>query len=147
MASRAPAVSAEQHDVRGDRPHVPADRTGHDPTGGARRRGRRTLRGRPRRRPFRYTLPGLTGALVLLCVSLTPSLLPRTGLSQGLVSGTTAAFGYGVGVVAAGAWRAVVDRTPDRPGAGRGWSSAGSRWSPPSRPPPTAATGRRASGS
>ena len=73
-------------------------------------RPRPHVRRRPRRRPFRYTLPGLVGALVFLCVSLTPSLLPRTGLTQGLISGITAAFGYGVGVVAAGAWRAIVDR-------------------------------------
>jgi uncharacterized membrane protein len=60
------------------------------------------------------------GALVLLCVSLTPSLLPRTGLTQGLISGVTAAFGYAVGVVAAGAWRAVVDRDA-RPARRRSW--------------------------
>ena len=70
-----------------DQRTVPADRvapgTGH-PKG-----GRRTILPRPRRRPFRYTLPGLVGALAFLCVSLTPSLLPRTGLTQGLISGIT----------------------------------------------------------
>ena len=109
-------MSVEQHDVRGDGVPVPADRSG----GAHPRSGRRTLRRRPLRRPFRYTLPGLMGALVLLCVSLTPSLLPRTGLTQGLISGITAAFGYGVGVVAAGAWRAVVDRDA-RPARRRSW--------------------------
>jgi uncharacterized membrane protein len=64
----------------------------------------------PRRRWFRYTLPGLVGALVFLCWSLTPSLLPRTGLTQGLISGITAAFGYAVGVTAAFVWRALADR-------------------------------------
>jgi uncharacterized membrane protein len=84
------------------------------------RRGRRSIVRRPRRRPFRYTLPGLTGALLLLCVSLTPSLLPRTGLTQGLISGITAAFGYGVGVVAAYVWRAFADREA-RPARRRSW--------------------------
>ncbi len=97
---------------------VPGDRT---PTDSDRpQRGRPSVRRRPRRRPFRYTLPGLAGALVLLCVSLTPSLLPRTGLTQGLISGISAAFGYGVGVVAAAAWRAVVDRDA-RPARRRSW--------------------------
>ena len=101
-----------------DQVTVPKDRT----TTVAQRpqRGGRTVRRRPRRRPFRYTLPGLGGALVFLCVSLTPSLLPRTGLTQGLISGITAAFGYGVGVGAAGAWRAVVDRDA-RPARRRSW--------------------------
>jgi uncharacterized membrane protein len=97
---------------------VPDDRTRPDPE--RPQRVRRTVRRRPFRRPFRYTLPGLSGALVLLCVSLTPSLLPRTGLTQGLISGITAAFGYAVGVLAAAAWRAVVDRDP-RPTRRRSW--------------------------
>jgi uncharacterized membrane protein len=64
------------------------------------------------------------GALVFVCASLTPSLLPRTGLTQGLISGITAAFGYGVGVVIAGAWRAIVDRDP-RPARRRSWVMLG----------------------
>jgi uncharacterized membrane protein len=75
---------------------------------------------RPRRRPFRYTLPGLAGALIFLCLSLSPSLLPRTGLTQGLISGITAAFGYAVGVVAAYVWRAFADRDA-RPTRRRSW--------------------------
>ncbi|MGY1607838.1 alpha/beta hydrolase [Geodermatophilus sp. SYSU D00700] len=94
-----------------DRPADPGDRTG---AGGA-RHGRRRVRRRARRPPFRYTLPGAVGALVFLCLSLTPSLLPRTGLTQGLISGITAAFGYGIGVAAAAAWRALVDRDARRP--------------------------------
>jgi uncharacterized membrane protein len=74
----------------------------------------------PRRRWFRYTLPGLAGALVFLCLSLTPSLLPRTGLTQGLISGITAAFGYAVGVTAAYVWRAFADRDA-RPPRRRSW--------------------------
>jgi uncharacterized membrane protein len=97
---------------------VPPDRTAREDT--RQRRGGRSLRMRPRPRPFRYTLPGLSGALVLLCLSLTPSLLPRTGLTQGLISGITAAFGYAVGVLLAYAWRAFADRDV-RPTRRRSW--------------------------
>ena len=62
------------------------------------------------RRLGRVTLPGSWGALVLACLSFTPSLLPRGGLVQGLVWGITAAIGYGLGVVAAWIWRAFADR-------------------------------------
>src|SRR5688572_7476674 len=71
---------------------------------------RRSILYRPRRKPFRYTLPGLAGAVLFLCLSLFPSLLPRTGVVQGLISGITAAFGYAVGVVLAAVWCAFVDR-------------------------------------
>ena len=36
-------------------------------------------------------------ALVFLCASLTPSLLPRGWVLQGVVSGVTAIIGYGIG--------------------------------------------------
>ncbi len=94
------------------------DRTGtdtHPPRG-----GRRTIVGRPRRRRFRYTLSGLAGAVLFLCWSLFPSLLPRTGLTQGLISGITAAFGYAVGVVAANVWNAFAGREA-RPAGRRSW--------------------------
>lgn len=42
---------------------------------------------------------GLVLAIVFLCVSLTPSLMPRPSLYQGLISGITMAIGYGVGVL------------------------------------------------
>ena len=35
-------------------------------------------------RHWRYSLPGLAGALVFTYLSLSPSLLPRTGVIQGL---------------------------------------------------------------
>jgi uncharacterized membrane protein len=73
------------------------------------------------RRHLPYTLPGLWFALVFACLSFTPSLLPRSGLVQGLVCGITAAIGYGLGVFAAAAWRAVVDREP-RPPREHSWS-------------------------
>jgi uncharacterized membrane protein len=84
------------------------------------RRGGRTIPPVRRRRWFRYTLPGLAGALLFLCWSLTPSLLPRTGATQGLISGITAAFGYAVGVTLAYVWRAFADR-PARPPRRRSW--------------------------
>ncbi|MEU9860591.1 alpha/beta-hydrolase family protein [Streptomyces sp. NPDC047971] len=73
-----------------------------------------------RRRMFRLTLPGCWGALVLACLSFTPSLLPRGGVLQGLVCGIGAAIGYGLGVVAAYVWRAFADRDARRPSR-RSW--------------------------
>ena len=67
-----------------------------------------------------YTLPGLWVALVFVCLSLSPSLLPRTGITQGLVCGITGAIGYGLGVLAAWAWRAFADRDA-RPARRRSW--------------------------
>src|SRR5512133_2826293 len=77
-----------------------------------------------RRRRFRwltYTLPGAWGALIFACLSFTPSLLPRGGVAQGLLTGITAAIGYGLGVLVAAIWRAFADRDarPARPWAWR----------------------------
>jgi uncharacterized membrane protein len=69
---------------------------------------------RPRKLLY-VTLPGCWGALLGGCLSFTPSLLPRTGIIQGLVWGITAAIGYGLGVLAAWIWRAFADRKPRRP--------------------------------
>ena len=60
----------------------------------------------PRHR-FRYTLPGAWVAVVFVCVSFTPSLVPRPGLFQGAVCGITGAIGYGLGVLGARVWRAL----------------------------------------
>jgi uncharacterized membrane protein len=59
--------------------------------------------------------------LIFACLSFTPSLVPRSGLVQGLVWGITAAIGYGLGVWAARIWRAFADRDarPPRPWAWR----------------------------
>ncbi|MFI5669601.1 alpha/beta hydrolase [Streptomyces sp. NPDC051704] len=73
-----------------------------------------------RRRRLRLTLPGCWGALVLACLSFTPSLLPRGGVLQGLVCGISAAIGYGLGVVAAYVWRAFADRGARSPSR-RSW--------------------------
>ena len=66
------------------------------------------------------TLPGSWGALLTGCFSFTPSLLPRGGITQGIVWGITAAIGYGLGVLAASIWRAFADRDP-RPARRRSW--------------------------
>ena len=46
----------------------------------------------------RYTFTGTAVALVFLWLSMTPSLLPRGPLFQGLVSGAAGAIGYALGV-------------------------------------------------
>ncbi|GGK41882.1 membrane protein [Pilimelia terevasa] len=51
------------------------------------------------RHRWHYTFVGVVGALVFFCLSLTPSLLPRGLVLQSLVSGITAAIGYGLGVL------------------------------------------------
>src|SRR5215470_6242181 len=71
---------------------------------------------RGKRRKLLYvTLPGCWGALIFACLSFAPSLLPRGGLLQGVITGITAAIGYGLGVWAASIWRAFADRGPRRP--------------------------------
>ncbi len=64
------------------------------------------------------TLPGCWGALIFACLSFTPSLLPRSGLIQGVLTGITTAIGYGLGVLAASIWRAFTGRGPRRPRRG-----------------------------
>src|SRR3979409_230717 len=48
----------------------------------------------------RYTFTGTALGLVFLWLSMTPSLLPRGPLFQGIVSGAAGAIGYGLGVFA-----------------------------------------------
>ena len=67
------------------------------------------------------TLPGCWGAVLFGCLSFTPSLLPRSGITQGLVCGISAAIGYGLGVLVASTWRAFADRGP-RPPRRRSWT-------------------------
>ena len=52
----------------------------------------------------RYTFTGTAVGLLFLWLSLTPSLLPRGPLFQGIVSGGAGAIGYGLGVF--GVWLA-----------------------------------------
>jgi uncharacterized membrane protein len=70
-------------------------------------------------RRSRPSYGGVIGAIVLFCLSLTPSLLPRTTLLQGLLSGICMAIGYAIGVAAG----ALVHRfwTPPRAGR-RAWT-------------------------
>ncbi|SPM31058.1 alpha/beta hydrolase [Mycobacterium terramassiliense] len=62
--------------------------------------------GRPRvqrSRPWwvrHYTFMGTSVGLIFILFSMTPSLLPRGALFQGLVSGISGAIGYGLGVFA-----------------------------------------------
>ena len=55
---------------------------------------------------------GLAGALVFFCASLTPSLLPRGVLLQGVVSGVTALIGYGFGSMLSSWIRKAMSREP-----------------------------------
>src|SRR4051794_5512302 len=54
-----------------------------------------------RRRLPHYTWSGTFAAVLFGGSSLTPSLLPRGWLLQGIIAGVTAAIGYGVGVTIA----------------------------------------------
>lgn len=60
---------------------------------------------RSREKPWwvrHYTFMGTTVGLIFIWFSMTPSLLPRAALFQGLVSGISGAIGYGFGVF--GVW-------------------------------------------
>lgn len=60
---------------------------------------------------WRYGFMGVAGAVAFFCLSLTPSLLPRGFVLQGVISGVTAAIGYGLGVLTV--W--LVGRLSNRP--------------------------------
>jgi uncharacterized membrane protein len=71
-----------------------------------------------------YALPGAWVGLVFVCLSFTPSLVPRPALFQGVVCGINGAIGYAVGVLGAWIWRQFADR-PARPARGRSWQVFG----------------------
>ena len=48
---------------------------------------------------LRLKFVGVAFGALFFCLSLTPSLLPRDWVFQGLIGGVNAAFGYGLGVV------------------------------------------------
>lgn len=48
---------------------------------------------------WHYGFVGIAGAVIFFCLSLTPSLLPRGNVLQGLASGVLTATGYGLGVI------------------------------------------------
>lgn len=60
---------------------------------------------RPRIFALRFNGVGLLTAAFFVAVSMTPSLLPRAALMQGLIIGINAAIGYGLGTSAAAIWR------------------------------------------
>ena len=51
-----------------------------------------------------FSFVGLTFGLTLFCASLTPSLLPRESVGQGILSGLVFAAGYGIGRAGHGIW-------------------------------------------
>ena len=51
-----------------------------------------------------FSLLGLIFGLTLFCASLTPSLLPRESVEQGLLSGFVFTAGYGIGMAGHGIW-------------------------------------------
>lgn len=61
--------------------------------------------GAPRVFALEFSRTGAVVALLFFALSLAPSLLPRTGLFQGVMSGITLAIGYGLGTFAAWLWR------------------------------------------
>jgi uncharacterized membrane protein len=66
---------------------------------------------------LRLKFVGVAFGALFFCLSLTPSLLPRDWVFQGLISGINGAFGYGMGVlIGKGIYRAVL---------------RGARWWPP----------------
>jgi uncharacterized membrane protein len=68
---------------------------------------------RTRRYLTRFSLAGLTGALLFYCLSLTPSLLPRAWFLQAVMSGITVAIGYAIGTFVGWLLRSLI---PWRPG-------------------------------
>jgi len=52
-----------------------------------------------------FSTAGLLVGLLFFAVSLTPSLIPREGVVQGVISGVALAAGYGVGVLLVALWR------------------------------------------
>jgi uncharacterized membrane protein len=78
----------------------------------------------PRKRPWwigRYTFTGTAVGLVFLWFSMTPSLLPRGPLFQGLVSGVSGASGYGIGVFAVWLVRYMRSKESSPPAPRRAW--------------------------
>src|SRR3954451_25146618 len=127
VATRAAAraSTAEAPSARTGPDHADPDRAGPDRAGADRvGPGRAVTAPQPPppgvRRHLPYTLPGLWFALLFTCLSFTPSLLPRSGLVQGLVCGINAAIGYGLGVFSAAAWRPVAHRAA-RPARQTSW--------------------------
>ncbi|MDD7811179.1 alpha/beta-hydrolase family protein [Mycobacterium sp. CSUR Q5927] len=69
-----------------------------------------------------YTFTGTAAGLVFIWLSMTPSLLPRGPLFQGLVSGASGAAGYGLGVLIV--WLVRYMRSKDTSPPAPGWAWA-----------------------
>ncbi len=82
------------------RPAAGGQDAGDPPGATSRADGERPARRWLRRLP-RYSWSGTVGAVLFGCASLTPSLLPRGWVLQGLIAGVTAAIGYGAGTTVA----------------------------------------------
>jgi uncharacterized membrane protein len=96
----------------------PPETAAEAPSGPGRRPARRWTRWLPR-----YPWSGTAGALLLGCSSLTPSLLPRGWLTQGIIAGITAAIGYGLGVAVAWFVAEVTDRRLSAGTRRRAWQA------------------------
>ena len=70
----------------------------------------------------RYTFTGTAVGMVFLWLSLTPSLLPRGPLFQGLVSGAAGAIGYALGVLAVWLVRFMLSRPSSPPASRTAWA-------------------------
>lgn len=70
-----------------------------------------------------YTFTGTAVGLVFIWLSLTPSLLPRGPLFQGLVSGAAGAFGYGLGVFVAWLVRYMRSKDSSPPAPRQAWAA------------------------
>ncbi|HEY9303470.1 MAG TPA: alpha/beta-hydrolase family protein [Mycobacterium sp.] len=68
-----------------------------------------------------YTFTGTAVGLIFLWFSMTPSLLPRGPLFQGLVSGLSGAIGYGIGVFAVWLVRYMRSKDSSPPAPRRAW--------------------------
>jgi uncharacterized membrane protein len=78
----------------------------------------------PAKKPWwlrHYTFTGTALGLVFIWLSLTPSLLPRGPLFQGIVSGAAGAFGYGLGVFAVWLVRFMLSKDTSPPAPRLAW--------------------------
>ncbi len=81
------------------RPGDGRDRAKQDTTPAVRDDDARPRRPWWRRYLTRFSPTGLVIALIFYCVSLTPSLIPRSWVFQGAITGISVAVGYGIGTL------------------------------------------------
>src|ERR1700744_1083442 len=80
----------------------------------------------PAKKPWwvrHYTLTGTAVGLIFIWFSMTPSLLPRGALFQGLVSGVSGAIGYGLGVFSVWLVRFMRSKESSPPPPGWAWKA------------------------